>query len=65
MWDKIGLSQLDKATLRFEWLWKDELINLLSMILSHELMPCLVVRNGVCILFDDVLMEANSCLHFF
>lgn len=65
MWDKVSLSQLDKKILRLRRLWKYHLINLLSVILSDEMMPCLIMRNGVRALFDDVLLETNSCIHFF
>ena len=65
MWDKIGLSQPDKTTLRLGQLWKDQLINLLSMIFGDELVPCLIVHNGVHVLFDEVLLEMNSYLHLF
>lgn len=65
MWDKNGLSQLDKTTLRLRRMWKDQFINLLFVILGDELMPCLIVHNGVHVLFVNVFMEMNSCLHYF
>lgn len=65
MWEKIGLSQRNKTTLRITQLWEDQLDNILLVIFTEKLMPRLVVHNGVCVLFDDVFLETKSCLQRF
>jgi len=36
-------------------------LDILMMIVDGELMPSLVVRDGVCVLNGDILLKVNPC----
>ena len=46
-------------------LGKDQLVNFLAVILGGELISSLVLHYFVPILFDDIFVEVDSCLHGF
>ena len=50
-------------TLRLRQLREDQLFDILMMVDDGEMMPSLVVYDGVCMLKGDILLKANTYLH--
>jgi len=63
---KNGLSKPWKTSLTLRPLWWDQLFDILMMVDGGELMPSLVVHDGVRPLNGDILLKENSylcCIH--